>query len=812
MLTRLALTVLTLILGLFARAALPRRRPDRYARTDRHGRVVALVAEGEECLPCGKTAGTLEGHFGATGGSVTTAKWNGSASRFNTDQYKMACAACDPGAGGSGKTDPTVKAGCFLPHHEPGGAINRNGVHSAAQRFSALKGHDAGAVKRAAGHLRSHYSKDLKETAPDAISASLNDVEALAQRRLDGGIGEATFQAELAKACDRIDAWSAENPGYALTEDEEEFAHASFTGKHTHPHSAMGDQGTDTTHTHEHSHSGTASHDHSHAAATTETVERVTPVSMAELPAKLAEVQANREARGTAVERTAVTASLAPDLVLELPVRWDEDARTEGWVNEDGTVGKKGAFVSTLPEGVTAATVPAIVDNPGAAWHAVLCVEGLRTDETPPREIVPGACQFPDLPVSLRLQIHDEGGHYGAVTCGRIDTMERQEKGGYNAIVGAGVFGTDEFGQTAQLLVTEQTQRFISIDPRDVTVEIIEIETRTSSTWFEEPDESTYQCWVRYSSLTIGAATIVATPALQQSVIALATVELPDTPIAVQRAQADATVASAAHRPSILEQPPPEWFADPGFYVGDPRLVRQHHGFYACPLTVTEDGEVYGHVAYWGAEHTGRPGQRPPRSTSYAYFTTGVREVDTGEKVPVGQLTMGCGHANINLTGPRAAAHYRNPAHYDGGYGAVQVADVTAGEDDFGIWVHGALRPTLSAEDRRKFEAMALSGDWRTFGGDLNMVACLAVPVPGFPISRTDVLVAAAEVIDSYAARAGIDATTGAVLALVAAGRVQPRPVADRLAALEVAVGELQRQSREQAAAQALSALDELIG
>jgi hypothetical protein len=63
-------------------------------------------------------------------------------------------------------------------------------------------------------------------------------------------------------------------------------------------------------------------------------------------------------------------------------------------------------------------------------------------------------------------------------------------------------------------------------------------------------------------------------------------------------------------------------------------------------------------------------------------------------------------------------------------------ADVTAGEDDFGIWVAGALRPGLRPEDIRALMAADVSGDWRRIGGALELVAVLAVNVPGFPKIR----------------------------------------------------------------------------
>jgi hypothetical protein len=606
---------------------------------------------------------------------------------------------------------------------------------------------------------------------------------------------------------------------FAHGADPERLAETPFHGKsdttHSHQHSAMGSQGSDDTHSHSHTHHNDASHSHHRQTSTT-----VTPVDGNTLAAKVAELRA-RQAQAPDIERMTVTAVTASgDVELEMAVRWDDEVFDPYWRNPDGTHGRMGSFVSTLPGAdhaayamvAAGADTPQIVDNPGAAWHAILCVEGLRTDEDPGREIMAGACRFPDLPVSLRLQIHDEGGHYGAVTCGRIDEMERQDMDGYGAIAGAGVFGTDEHGQTGQLLVDEQTQRFISIDPRDVTMEVVEIEISTSGYYDYDNDgePDLYDWWVRYTDLVIGAATIVATPALPQSVIALANVELPSTPIAV--ANAPTSVVTAAGHIEAL--PPLEAFTDPGFHVGDPRLVRQADGHYACPLTVTADRRVYGHVAYWGANHTGLPGQKrkPPHSPTYAYFMTGARLTAEGTKVPVGNLTMGCGHASTSIRNADAArAHYRPElGNYDGGYGAVQMADVTAGEDDFGIWVAGVICEGVSEADIRKFESLGLSGDWRDIAGRLHMVAALAVPVPGFPIAREEAMVASAEIIDLRAVRAGM-AEDGELYALVAAGRVRRAPPEERLTMLEGAIDMLMRERNARVAAEQRLALMELV-
>lgn len=104
-----------------------------------------------------------EGHYGSSN-SVSSDPWNGAASAFTDPQYKTACAACDPGEG-------TPKEQCFLPHHNPGGALNRTGLGAAAGRVGSLSGHSPEAVARAKAHLRGHY-RALGEDAPASLAAT----------------------------------------------------------------------------------------------------------------------------------------------------------------------------------------------------------------------------------------------------------------------------------------------------------------------------------------------------------------------------------------------------------------------------------------------------------------------------------------------------------------------------------------------------------------------------------------------------------------------------------------------------------------
>jgi hypothetical protein len=162
---------------------------------------------------------------------------------------------------------------------------------------------------------------------------------------------------------------------------------------------------------------------------------------------------------------------------------------------------------------------------------------------------------------------------------------------------------------------------------------------------------------------------------------------------------------------------PAAWFTKPEFD-------------HLTPLTVTEDGRVFGHLAGWGTCHTGfdKVCVAPPSSASdYAYFRTGEVLTDGGP-VAVGQITVGGGHAAPGLKMRAAMAHYDSTS--------TAVADVAAGEDEHGIWLAGWVRPGASDEQVYALRAAAPSGDWRTVAGNLELIAALSVNVQGFPVPR----------------------------------------------------------------------------
>jgi len=190
--------------------------------------------------------------------------------------------------------------------------------------------------------------------------------------------------------------------------------------------------------------------------------------------------------------------------------------------------------------------------------------------------------------------------------------------------------------------------------------------------------------------------------------------------------------------------PPGEWFGDPKF-TGP------------TPMVVTDEGQVYGHLATWGVCHislgpsVGLDGEcitAPHSQRDYAYFKTGYIRTDMGD-IAVGNITMNAGHANLRLNLANTLKHYDNTA--------TVVADINVGEDEYGIWFAGALRPDVTEDDIRALRASALSGDWRMAGKSQELVAALAVNVPGFPIVAP-----------------ALAASGGHTTALVAAGMIQP--------------------------------------
>jgi hypothetical protein len=427
------------------------------------------------------------------------------------------------------------------------------------------------------------------------------------------------------------------------------------------------------------------------------------------------------------------------------------------WPGDRRNVGKKrrkhfSGYVVNTSEGVMTLTADAAVrsgEQPAVSADEVghgapfvievLAPVGVKSGDG--REFSKGALSYRDLPIPLLWQMKTQDGHNSSVIVGRIDTIDQMEDGSLGNA--RGVFDTGPYGREAERLVRNKFLRGVSVD-------LDEFEATTKTDPSQQPtlsaDDDSVETRIapNETKITKGrviAATLVAKPAFQECSIELedgaaGAIEGVEDGIYIgdptTEDEMNAMVASALLASAIPVHPPKSWFANPE--LDGP-----------TPITVTDEGRVFGHVATWNTDHIGLPfSTRPPHSKSgYAYFQTGVLRTEEGEDIHVGQITLAGGHAPLQANAAAAAKHYDDTAS--------AVCDVQAGEDAHGIWVSGALRPGVTPEQVRVMRASVPSGDWRPINGRLEMVAVCQVNVPGFPVTRARV-------------------ASGAVYALVAAG------------------------------------------
>ena len=409
---------------------------------------------------------------------------------------------------------------------------------------------------------------------------------------------------------------------------------------------------------------------------------------------------------------------------------------------------------------VMTASGTAVVYPEGTRFHIPLALpEEVESGDR--RIFKKGAITMRQLPLPLLWQMKTGDGHSGSVVVGKITEMERVEGGIGHAY---GVFDKGAYGQEAERLVRGGFLKGVSADLDDFEAEQEEEDPNpeNAESDVEIPDNDKIGAGrMVINKARIMAMTIVPKPAFQECYI-----EIPETegvqeddviPDGVYIDEIDAEEASSLVACGIVAgviptNPPSDWFNNPALKA-------------PTPLTVDDDGRVFGHIAAWHVDHIGMAfGTRPPRSRSkYAYFHTGVVRTMDGKDIPVGQLTLAGGHASLEMSAQQAVRHYDDTAS--------AIADIHAGEDSYGIWVAGALRPGTTPEQIRSLRASAPSGDWRPIKGQLELVGVLQVNVPGFPIARARV-------------------ASGQVMALVAAGanvlaHMKSDPISDLKARLD---------------------------
>lgn len=354
------------------------------------------------------------------------------------------------------------------------------------------------------------------------------------------------------------------------------------------------------------------------------------------------------------------------------------------------------------PQWVATSTGPTdnafnIPTKPGSRFVTKLAPEGVESSDG--RILSDNSVWTRTPPLPLMFTKTTSSGHGGAVFVGNIYRVWRE--GGW--IMGEGEFDTSADAVEAERLVTEGKMNRVSID------------TAIKYGDFEEKcNEDFTSCQFIINRAELLGATIVPMAAFGDTSITIVEVE----------EGAPALVASAL----------PAQFnggdVDGYFSLSEPDTLQ--------PITIEEDGKISGHLAAWKNCHKGFTDEcviAPHSKSDYAQFLIGKM----GEH-RVGVITMDTVHASENFGQTNAVRHYADT-------GTV-AAYVTIKDGELGPYLTGFVEPDLDESHLRRLQACGISGDWRWDDDAQNMelVAILAVPTPGFSVPRfeekKDVLVA----------------------------------------------------------------------
>ena len=395
-------------------------------------------------------------------------------------------------------------------------------------------------------------------------------------------------------------------------------------------------------------------------------------------------------------------------------------------------------------------------------WAGTIVVEGPVSGDR--RTIAEGALTWPDLPLPLMAQWANPvggDGHDGAVLAGRIDTIERLE--------GGKVFATGWIdpaapgGPTLVNALDKQLMRGISVDLDDVDM----FAAKTA----RGPGKVISAGRVRGATATPFQAFVEATIELtNDESVALAAsgrrprrtarVWTPYDPIETLAESIDhgALVASGSRSTKIPVDPPKAWF--------EKRDLTEY-----TPLTITADGQVFGHIAQWGTCHIsfGRCVPVPRSQTNYAAFRNGSVVTAEGDTIRTGPLVMDTVHPDLKWRASDAMAFYAHSGS--------AMADVVPYEDKYGIQLAGALRPDVTGAQLRALRGSDISPDWRTVNGRHNeCVALLAVNNSGFKPQLKALAASAGQYVRPGETAVAYDGDD--VFALVASGAVHTPGVA----------------------------------
>lgn len=328
----------------------------------------------------------------------------------------------------------------------------------------------------------------------------------------------------------------------------------------------------------------------------------------------------------------------------------------------------------------------------GRRFTAVIGRLGIPTGDG--RIITPGGLVSRDLPLPLSWQRESSDGHSGSIVVARMESLEFHQ----DIVVAIGHMLDVSGAWEAEELI-EAGVIGPSMDLDDLTY-VVDDDGR-----------------VIITSARIAGATLVSIPAFAEVSITLDPLPVPE--MEPEESAEDLAWVGSYSVANVSREtlPPLQWFARPEFDG-------------PTPLTVTDEGQVFGHIAPWGQCHVGLPGcTTPPQSfTGYAHFLRKDQMTREGTAVPVGIVTVGGGHPDPEFGMVRAMGHYDNPDW--------ATAKVFAGEDEYGIWVAGWILPYADPVKVQQLKDVDVSGDWRQAGGNLELMGLAAVVEPGFPTLR----------------------------------------------------------------------------
>jgi len=318
-----------------------------------------------------------------------------------------------------------------------------------------------------------------------------------------------------------------------------------------------------------------------------------------------------------------------------------------------------------------------------------------------------------NLPLSIRGQFSDNGGHDGAIITGALFEVTVDPKSG--VLSGRGFLLNDENGRRHGRYIQTGAMSGNSVDLADV-----------SARFEEDMDSGDYR--VRFTKFNLAATTGVSKPAFSEAYAEVDEMSEDEMTASFGDPMEELIASFDTFTIALADDQikPQGMDIDITASLG---AVQDHGAFYipetdkAQKIVVDAEGRVYGHLGLWESCHDGIVGRctRIPRpNDNYASFNK------------PGVLT----EKGIVETGPIFAYGGHRPANgaesLEDAYGSIENAwaDVRITEGRFGPWLSGIVRPGVNDETVYAARASRISGHW--VGGKLK--AIVSVNAEGFDV------------------------------------------------------------------------------